>query len=85
MKTCFDICTSFLLHFSESKKIQRHTNLHRSSHTALFIFALFQPNVNFLTTDFGTNPHIKFHENLSVGSGVVPRGQTDGQADSRFS
>jgi len=45
-----------MLHFSESKDIQRHINFHRSSYTVLVIFVFFQPNVNFLTTDFGTNP-----------------------------
>jgi hypothetical protein len=56
MKTCFYICTPFMLHFSESKNIQRHTNLRRSSYTVLVIFVLFQPNVSFLTICFGTNP-----------------------------
>jgi len=32
-------------------------------------------------TDFRKNSHNKFHKNPSSKSGVVPRGQTDGQID----
>jgi hypothetical protein len=56
------------------------TNVHRPSCKVL-VLVRFQGNLNFLHRFSKNYSHIKFHENPSSGSRVVPCGRTDEQTD----
>jgi hypothetical protein len=60
-------------------------NVFRSASCAVIIFFVgFQYSLNFLHTFSKNNSHIKFHENPSSGSRVVPCGRTDRHGEANF-
>jgi hypothetical protein len=65
------------------RRIQRDTliNVYRSSRKVTVILVGFQWNLNFLERFKKKSSNIKFHQNLSSGSGVVPCGRTDRWTD----
>ena len=57
------------------------TNVHRSSHKVHVTFIKFYKNLNCIDRFFENYAYIKFNENPSSGSMVIPCGCTDRQTD----
>jgi hypothetical protein len=68
--------TFFILRRTERVIVE---NVEWSSSKVPFILVLFLMKIEFSGQIFDTYKNIKFHENPSGGSRVVPCGQTDGQ------
>jgi hypothetical protein len=81
--------TTFIWNIAHSKIIQRDIaiNVKTSSCKVPVILVGFYWNLNFINKFSEKGLNIKFHQNSSSGSTVVPCGQTDGhnEANSRFS
>jgi hypothetical protein len=83
-KMCVSIVsTACFCNISHYKIIQRDSviNVHRSSCKVPVILVRFLWNLNFLYRFSKKSSNIKFHENMSSGSLVVPCGRTDGRTD----
>ena len=79
--------TIFLGNIFHSNKIQRDTtiNVHRSSYKVLTFIVIFKCNLNLLGRVSQITQIIKFHENPSSGSQVVPCGRTDRHDEAKYS
>jgi len=76
---CFDFLYNFSLKLFHSNNIQRDTttNVHRLSYKVLAFIGLFKWNLNLLDRFSQITQIIKFYENPSCGSQVIPCGRTD--------
>jgi hypothetical protein len=80
------MCFLFLCNYEKFLIITRIVpdiiiKVYRSSSKVPIILVMFQWNIHFLERFWNKYSNIRFHENSSDGSRVVPCGKTDGQRD----
>jgi hypothetical protein len=84
-KMCFSVLsTTSSAIFLSLRRIQLDTVInvqYMSPYNVPAVLVRFRSNLNFLDRFYGKCSNMKFHENPSAGSPVVPCGYTDGRTD----